>query len=212
MTSPADRPAAPPPGARSLGRTQWLVALGGLVALALGVWLVASRLPGLLSTAPVEEGAPPAPAHGAPPPADARKIHATLFYVTDDGTALAPSSLEVPYAPTSAEQARRLVEAQVGPPPANAASAIPAGTTVRAVYVTPRGEAFVDLSREMMSGHSGGSLNEALAVYAIVNALTVNLPEVVAVQILIAGTEVDSLAGHLDLRHPLGRGLQWIRR
>ena len=90
-------------------------------------------------------------------------------------------------------------------------STVPAGTKVRAVYLTPKNEAFVDLSREIMTGHPGGSLNETLTVFAIVNAVTVNLPDVAGVQILIEGKETDTLAGHLDLRHPLGRSLKWVR-
>jgi hypothetical protein len=49
-------------------------------------------------------------------------------------------------------------------------------------------------------------------VYALVNALTVNLPEVEAVQILVDGKEVDTLAGHLDLREPLHKDLDWVEK
>ena len=36
----------------------------------------------------------------------------------------------------------------------------------------PNGEAYVDLSREIVAGHMGGVVNEALTVFAIVNAIT----------------------------------------
>src|SRR5436190_491727 len=55
-----------------------------------------------------------------------------------------------------------------------------------------------------------GSLDEILTVYTIVNALTVNLPAITRVQILIDGKEVDTLAGHVDLRHPLAKSLEWV--
>ena len=83
---------------------------------------------------------------------------------------------------------------------------------MRAVFLTSRGEAYVDLSREIVSGHPGGSLEEALTVFTVVNALTVNLPTVTAVQILVDGKAVDTLAGHIDLRHPLGHSLKWVRK
>jgi hypothetical protein len=44
-----------------------------------------------------------------------------------------------------------------------------------------------------------------LTVHALVNAVTANLPAVMRVQILIDGREVDTLAGHVDLRRPLVR-------
>ena len=46
---------------------------------------------------------------------------------------------------------------------------------------------------------------ELLTVYAIVNAVTANLPGVQRVQILVDGREVDTIAGHIDVRRPLER-------
>ena len=63
----------------------------------------------------------------------------------------------------------------------------------------------------MASTHPGGSLDELLTVHAIVDALTVNLPSITSVQILIDGKEVDTLAGHVDLRRPLPANRALIR-
>ena len=89
-------------------------------------------------------------------------------------------------------------------------SAVPPGTALRALYLTSGGEAFVDLSREIVTAHPGGSLDELLTVYAIVNALTMNLPAVTSVQVLVDGKEVDTLAGHVDLRRPLAKNVSWV--
>ena len=118
-----------------------------------------------------------------------------MFYVSADGEALVPVSRSVLYGATPAEQARRIVEAQVAPPTDGAVSAIPPQTVVRNVFLAGAGEAYVDLGPEIVKAHSGGSLDEALAVFAIVNALTVNLPDITSVQILIDGKEVDTLVG-----------------
>lgn len=139
-----------------------------------------------------------------------RRIRATLFYVAEDGLALEALDAEVPYGPNTAEQARRLLEAQLQPAPAPYAQAIAEGTSIRQIFLTDSGDAFVDLSKEAVTNHRGGSLDELFAVYAIVNTLTVNLPAVKHVQILVDGQEVDTLAGHVDLRHPLARNLTWV--
>ena len=55
------------------------------------------------------------------------------------------------------------------------------------------------------AAHPGGSLTELLTVQAIVNAVTANLPAVQRVQILVDGKEVDTIAGHVDIRQPLVR-------
>lgn len=205
-------PATPPtivpptPPAKNL-KSLKKVAVIGAILVGLGLWLVLALLPGILTREPAQEAA-------ATPgqPADAKRIQATLFYVSPDGAELVPVVREVALASTPAEQARHIVEAQVQPPAEGTVSAIPRGTSVRGVFLGAHGEAYVDLSPEMRTGHSGGTMNEALAVFAIVNAITSNLPDVSAVQILIDGKEVDSLAGHVDLRQPIKRTTDWIRK
>jgi hypothetical protein len=122
-----------------------------------------------------------------------------------------PVTRDVLYDETVTEQAKEILAALVRTPDGYA-SAIPAGVTVRAVFAGARGEMYVDLSPEATTGHLGGSLDEVLAVYAIVNAVTINLPSVTAVQILVGGKEVDSLAGHVDLREPIARADTWVRK
>jgi spore germination protein GerM len=157
-----------------------------------------------------QQGAPGATTPDAPAGAE-RKITATLYFIAEDGTALVGMQQEVAYGGGVLEQARHILEAQLGRAPAPLASAIPEGTTLRALYVTERGDAFVDLSNDARAKHTGGTLDELFTVYAIVDALTVNLPAITRVQILVEGKEVDTLAGHVDLRHPLQKSLQWIR-
>ena len=41
--------------------------------------------------------------------------------------------------------------------------------------------------------------------------MTANLPAVTRVQVLVDGKEVDTLAGHVDLRQPLARNDEWVR-
>jgi hypothetical protein len=176
-----------------------------IVAALAGVWIV-------FSVAPRWRGgnAPAAaPATSSAAPAGERKIKATLYYVSEDGLALVGVEREVPFGEPVVEQARRLVEAQLAAPPAPMASAIPAGTTLRALFLSERGDAFVDLSPEVTTKHPGGALDEIFTVYAIVDALTVNLPAITRVQILINGKEADTLAGHVDIRHPLQKNLKW---
>jgi hypothetical protein len=79
---------------------------------------------------------------------------------------------------------------------------------LRALFLTENGQAYVDLSRDVSTAHPGGSLNEMLTIYTIVHALTFNLPAIAGVQLLVDGKEVDTLAGHVDLRRPLSKNLQ----
>ena len=60
-----------------------------------------------------------------------------------------------------------------------------------------------DFSSELVSGFPGGSASELLAVYAVVNSIGLNVPEIRRVGVLVDGRPLDTLAGHLDLRRPL---------
>jgi spore germination protein GerM len=156
------------------------------------------------SEAATNPAAAPAP---APAQTESRRIKATLYYIGENGERLVGVERDVPYGASPAEQARRIVEEQLKDAPAPLASAVPKGTSLRALFLSA--DAYVDLSPEISSGHEGGSLEEILTVYALVNALTTNLPAVQRVQILVAGREVDTLAGHVDLRRPLQKNLKW---
>jgi spore germination protein GerM len=142
---------------------------------------------------------------------ETRRIRATLFYVAEDGSRLQGVDREVPYAEGPVDQARRLMEALVEPIDKPLLQAIPADTKLRTLFITDTGDAYVDFSPELSTKHPGGSLSELLTVYAIVDTLTVNLPAIVRVQILVDGKEVDTLAGHVDLRRPLVKNLTWTR-
>jgi spore germination protein GerM len=175
-----------------------------LVAIAF-VWVIRSAPRWRTSTRAVAAPSPTAP---APP---GRKIKARLFYVSESGTKLTGIERDVAYADNAAEQAREIVAAQVGPAAEPLVSAVPAGTTLRALFLTDNGQAFVDLSRDAVSAHPGGTVNELLTVYTIVNVVTANLPAVTSVQVLVDGKEVETLAGHVDLRRPLTKNLAWVQ-
>jgi spore germination protein GerM len=177
-----------------------------VVAIALG-WLLFVGLPRWYgSRTPAAAG----PTPSAPAPAE-RKITATLYFISEDGLSLVGVQREVPFGEPVDEQARRILEAQLGKPPVPLSSAIPEATALRALFLSDKGHAYVDLSADARSRHTGGALDELFTIYAIVNALTVNLPAITGVQILIDGREVDTLAGHVDLRHPLQKNLKWVK-
>jgi spore germination protein GerM len=180
---------------------------GVVAAVCIGVaaaitWVLFTALPrwSAQPASPLTDApAPPAPQ------AAGRKIKAQLLFVSEDGTRLRSVEQDVPYAELPIDQAREILNAQMAPPAPPLVSAIPAGTSLRALFITPQGQAFVDLSPEVAGGHPGGSVSELLTIYTVVHALTLNLPAVTSVQLLVDGKEVDTLAGHVDLRRPLAK-------
>jgi sporulation and spore germination protein len=175
------------------GGLAWLIFAG------LPKWYSGPRQPAMVASA--------APVPSAPP---GRKIRARLFYVADDGASLVGVEREIPYGEGAIAQAKEIITAQLAPVTDPLVSAIPMGTKLQALFITNTGEAFVDVSPEIMFAHPGGSLNEMLTIYTLVDALTANMPAVTSVQLLVNGKEVETLAGHVDLRRPLARNLEWV--
>ena len=188
-------------------RRRWLQIAAVLIVVVVVAW-GASRLLERVVSPPPEQPAAAAP---VPPAANVPRIIATLYYGTSDGQALAAVKREVPLGDGPRAQGRQILQSELEAAPAPYLSLIPPGTTLRAFYITERGDAFVDLSPEVSTMHAGGSTNELLTVYAIVNAVTANLSSVERVQILIGGKQADTLAGHVDLRRPFERDTSLVR-
>jgi len=195
-------------------RTRALIALGFTVLAVSLAWVLFVGLSRWTAKPTPQPEEPPRTATVAEPePATAPSaphIKARLYYLSDDGLRLRPEEREILLGAGTAEQARHIVEAQLEPVQAPMASAIPQGTKLKELFISDKGEAYVDLSSEVSTNHTGGSLDEILTVYTLVDALTDNLPAVTAVQILIDGKEVDTLAGHVDLRRPLAKNMTWV--
>lgn len=187
-------------------RRRWPAIVGVAIAALLFAVVLMTGLSRLLSrpapqTAVVEPVAPPAPPSTAPA---VPKIKATLYFASEDGLHLVASEREVALAEGAVAQARSILEAQLSAEAqAPLVSTIPKGAALRGIFVSDRNEVFVDLDPAIRTAHPGGTMQELMTVYTIVNAVLTNLPNLQEVQILIGGQEADTLAGHVDLRRPL---------
>lgn len=72
---------------------------------------------------------------------------------------------------------------------------------LRALYLDASWTAIVDLSAASPNQKEirASAEDELLAVYALVNTLTQNFPEIRQVRFLMDGREAQTLAGHIDL-------------
>jgi len=179
-----------------------------LIAIVVAAASVTWSLMRLLSPGP---SSAPASTTTEAPPVGTAHITATLYYASSDGRALVPVRRDVPAATSVVDQGRQILTVQFQDAPQPYVQVVPKGTKLRAFYVTERGDAFVDLSGDVVSAHPGGSLTELLTVYAIVNTVTSNLPAIQRVQLLVEGKEVDTIAGHVDVRRPLEHDRTLVR-
>ena len=96
-------------------------------------------------------------------------------------------------------------------PTSDAVSPLPEGTKLRRAYLDERSKVlYLDFSRELRTRHWGGSAGELLTIRALVTTIAANMPEVEAVQILVEGHEVETIAGHVETSEPFPVS-QWGR-
>ncbi len=147
----------------------------------------------------------PDPASDEEPPEARRSINVRLFFNSPEQPGLVMEDRELGFSSDLSRQLRTVVQELVKGPAQGSAllATLPPETRVLDVFVTARGVAYVDLSKEATQGHAGGVSEELRAVYSVVNTVTVNFPAIRRVQILVEDRPAVTLAGHVDLSKPL---------
>ena len=150
--------------------------------------------------------APPVPEETkAPEPRAVEGSRAvSLYFANADEPAIYSETREVGVGRRFDEQVRQVMEALIaGPSEDRGVSAIPAGTTLLSVAFDPDAATlFLDFSAELVAAHPGGSAAEYCTVAVIVRTVGDNFPEVQSVQILVDGSQVDTIAGHIRAEAP----------
>ena len=136
---------------------------------------------------------------------------AVLYVPSLSSRMLVAESRPIKWAPAAADRVREVLLALAEGPNQRLGHPLAAATTVRAVFLTLDGTAYVDLSSDLVSGTYPGIEAESLAVYSIVNSITTNVPAVKRVKILIQGQEVDTLEGHADLTEAIVPDLSLVK-
>ena len=126
----------------------------------------------------------------------------TLFFPSVEDGMLHPEQRRIFNTESVSDQAKQAITALIGGSRTSLARIIPQTTRLRELYMDDSGTAYLDMSAELISGMSGGTDNEMLLVYSIVNTLTENFPSIQRIRFLIDGREIQTLSGHLDLTIP----------
>lgn len=178
-----------------------VVGLVALLALTAPSW--ARRFQQTIPSQEEDRSAGGTPVGPAEIPEASRKISVKLFFEAPDQPALVIEERTVELSQDLASQIRSVVEELIRGSEQNLVAPLDQSTKVLSVFVSGRGIAYVDLSKEATRGGGGGSQGELLTVYAIVNSIAANFPAVRRVQLLIDDRPSETLAGHVDLSRPL---------
>jgi hypothetical protein len=139
-------------------------------------------------------------------PAAAGRIQVKLYVLGSSGRELATETEEILYSASLQQQAKEVMRLLL-----RRSGAIPRGVSLRELFITSQGVAYLDLSQELVSNHPGGSSAEELTIFSLSQTLIANFPAVKTVKILVEGREIQTLAGHLDLTIPYGRAPLYLQ-
>lgn len=152
--------------------------------------------------------AAPVPAPTLSEPKQLREV--VLYFGSPDGGFLVAEGRQIADCLTEADCLRGTVQALVDGPVTDLVAVLPAHAQIRDVSASG-GTATVDFSRELVSGHPGGSVSELLSVYGLADTLAENFPHLRQVRILVEGEPAETLKGHVDLREPVQADFSFTR-
>jgi len=136
----------------------------------------------------------------------------TLFFLSEDDGLLHAEERVIRKGDNAVVEMQRLVEELIKGSRSRFLAPLPPETQVRQVFLTRDGTAYVDFSSDVIDKYAYGSSSELTAVYAVVNTLSFNYPEVKTVCILVEGAEKETLGGHIDLSRPFVPQLSLVAR
>lgn len=134
-----------------------------------------------------------------------------LYFGDPQGMVLLAETREISGCQDSQACLEETIQALINGPIGDLVPILPAHTRLRAVSEQD-GLATVDFSSELISGHPGGSVSELFTAYGLANTLAENFPYIRQVRILVEGSEVASLKGHVDLREPISADFRFTRQ
>jgi spore germination protein GerM len=132
------------------------------------------------------------------------KTAVTLYFPSNDGVYLRAETREIRSLPERMALMREVVEELIRGPRTGLTPSFPAGARVKGVFIDDKGTAYINFSAELQTEYPGGAWTETLTIYSLTNTLTEDFPEVRKVQILVEGSAVPTLAGHIDTSRPFG--------
>ena len=99
--------------------------------------------------------------------------------------------------------AEDVVEEFFKQPVAEGVSGIPLHVKLLGLYKDEAQMLYIDLSDEVRRNFQGDALSEYLLLNGLYESLVSNVPDFQDVKILVEGRELETLGGHIYLKHPL---------
>lgn len=144
-------------------------------------------------------------------PEPVKKETVKLYFSDKTSTNLIVEEREIEYSPNqsnpNSSKAKYIMEQLIiGPKNSELLPTVPSQTKIKDIRIR-EGICYVDLSKDFVEQHQGGTTGEWLTIESIVNSLT-EINEIKKVQFLIEGEKQQDYKGHIDISKPLERTVE----
>ena len=146
-------------------------------------------------------------------PVSTEKISYDFFFPSYSGDYLLPRRIEVAKFNELKAQVREVVVTLLqGPGEGSPPLVNPFSEKIRLNEIfLVNNVVVIDVNSALQDKINGGSTQEILTVYTIVDTVLYNFSALQGVQILLDGKECETLAGHIDIGRPLFMDSRWMR-
>jgi spore germination protein GerM len=135
-----------------------------------------------------------------------------LYFSDQDGEYLIGEKRKIIKKGDLQEEGKEVIDELIKGPRGKLIPTLPSRTKCLSLKLNEKGVATVNFNKALSKDHPGGSSAEILTAYSIVNSLTQNFPQIKQVQIFIEGKPIETIAGHLSFRQPLGSKPDLIKK
>ena len=138
------------------------------------------------------------------------KYAVTIYFSDKQERFLVPETRYIIKEEDDALQAKEIVKALLDGSKTGLVNTYPSGVSVKDVKVNNDGTAFINFDDNLSKLHPGGSAAEMASIYSLVNSLTENVSSIKQVKIIMEGSELTSIKGHISTRKAFRRDTELI--
>ncbi|MDZ4165937.1 MAG: GerMN domain-containing protein [Smithellaceae bacterium] len=137
------------------------------------------------------------------------KMAVTVYFSDANERFLVGEKRYIPKVEGPRDQAMEIVKALLDGSKTGLVNSFPRGVPLRDVSVSDD-TAIVNLGKDLVKLHPGGSASEMATIYSLTNSLIANIPSIGKVKLIVEGKEIESIRGHMDARQPFAFNKEFI--
>ena len=147
---------------------------------------------------------------GQPLPGSSR-MKVKAFFFVESTRFMVPVDYEIELSSTREENYHKFIDLLLKGEE-NYIAPVPEGVELRTLYLIEKpGMLVLDFTEELIQKFPAGTASELEFIYFMVNNICYNFSEIKKVKFLIAGNEIQTISGHIDIEQPFYPNFRYFK-